>query len=313
MISPRTPQTRPYDAGVNERTAPIGIIASALSTDPRQTPRLARTLGFDGLLYDAYSSSLSLPELSQTGRREFRQVLAAENRQLIGLRADLGPKGFGPGADVDRLLSRLDKAMEAAAGLQAPLLCMDAGPLPEPPAEALPAPAVTPEMAGMIILPPPVAAPAPATAPAHLDEKLASHVDAALFELGRRADRYGVTVALRSDLASFAALDRALRAASCPWFGIELDPVAVLRDQWSLDETLSRLGGFVRHVRGRDGIAGSGQRTTPAIIGRGSTEWATLLSALDAAGYAGWITIDPLELADRSAAAAAGLAHLRSL
>jgi sugar phosphate isomerase/epimerase len=242
-------------------------------------------------------------------------VLAAENRQLIGLRADLGPKGFGPGADVDRLLSRLDKAIEAAAGLHAPLLCIDAGPLPEPPAEAKPTPQVTPGMAGLIILPPPIAAPAPprASMPTRLDETLASHVDAALYELGRRADRYGVTVALRSDLASYAALDRALRAASCPWFGIELDPVAVLRDQWSLDETLSRVGDFVRHVRGRDGIVGSGQRTTPAIIGRGSTDWAMLLAALDAAGYAGWITIDPLELPDRSAAAAAGLAQLRSL
>jgi sugar phosphate isomerase/epimerase len=302
-----------YDPVVNERNIRIGIVASALSSDPRESPRLARQLDIDGLLFDAYSTSLDLPELSQTGRREFVRVLAAENRQLVGLRADLGPKGFGPGADVDRLLSHLDKALEAAVGLQSPLVTIDVGPLPEPPADVKPAPRVTQDMAGLIIVPTAAtpAAPAPPAPPTPLDETLASHVDAALFELGRRADRYGVTVALRSDLASFAALERALRAASCPWFGIDLDPVAILRDAWTLDETLSRLGQLVRHVRARDATVGAAHRTSPAVIGRGSTDWPLLLSQLDAAGYSGWITIDPMEHPDRRAAAAAGLPHLR--
>ena len=111
-------------------------------------------------------------------------------------------------------------------------------------------------------------------------------------------------VAFRSDLASFAALERALRQADCPMFGVDLDPVAVLRDAWDADEVFSRLGGLIRHVRGRDAVRGADRRTKPAAVGAGATDWEQLLSYFDEAGYAGWITVDPLELPDRPAAAA---------
>ncbi len=296
-------------------TLKLGIAAAALSTDARQAPRLARQLGFDGLLFDAYSPSLSLPDLSQSGRREFRHVLAAESRELVGLRADVGPKGLAPGVDVDRILSLLTKAMEAAAGLQAPLLCMDLGPLPIPPAEPKPVKKVTTDMAGLILLPNMVeeARPAP-TAPVTMspaDEALAAQVDAVLLEVGARADRFGVTVALRSDLSPLAALERAMQSAACPWFGVDLDPVAILRDEWPIDESFSRLGPLIRHVRGRDATRGAGGRTSPAVIGAGSTNWDELLSNLDGSDYQGWITIDPLELPDRTGAATAAIKLLR--
>ena len=92
---------------------------------------------------------------------------------------------------------------------------------------------------------------------------------------------------------------------------IELDPVAILRDEWPVDELFSRLGPQVRHVRGRDANRGAGGRTSPAVLGAGSVQWDELLSNLDAAGYHGWITIDPMELPDRASAGAAGLKLLR--
>lgn len=301
---------------MNSQDLRIGIIAAALTTDAREAPRLARVLGFDGLLFDAYGPALSLPDLSQSGRREFRHLLAAESRQLVGLRADLGPKGLTLGVDVDRILSQLEKAMEAAAGLQAPLLCMDLGPLPTPPAEPKPVKKVTQDMAGLILLPNPIeeAPPAAPAGPATMspaDQALAAQVDAVLIELGSRADRFGVTIALRSDLSPLAALERALTRAACPWFGVDLDPVSILRDEWPVDEVFSRLGPLLRHVRGRDATKGSGGRTAPAPIGAGSTNWPDLLSNLDASGYHGWLTLDPMELPDRTAAAAAGVKRLR--
>lgn len=297
-------------------TFPFAVVASALSSDPREAPRLARPAGFAGLLFDAHSPALNVPDLTATGRREFRHVLSAQDQRLVGLRFDLGPRGLGPGADVDRAVERLDRVMEAAKGLGSPLVCVELGPLPQPPPEAKPpGPKVKPEEAGLILLPdlvaepPPVEA-APAKAP---DPSFVSQVDAALTELGRRADRYGVTVAFRAELASFAALARALDAARCPWFGVDLDPVAVLRDEWTVDEILSRLGALVRHVRGRDAVGGAGGRTRPAVVGAGGANWGELLADLDAAGYGGWVTLDPVDLTDRAAAAEAGLRHLRAV
>jgi sugar phosphate isomerase/epimerase len=135
--------------------------------------------------------------------------------------------------------------------------------------------------------------------------------DAALSELARRADRHGVTIAFRSELASFAALDRALKIAACPWFGLDLDPVAILKDDWSKDDIFSHLGQQIHHVRARDALAGPDHRTKPAVVGTGSVNWPRLLSDLDAAGYHGWITLDPVELPNRRAAATSGAAALR--
>ncbi|MGA2439334.1 MAG: TIM barrel protein, partial [Tepidisphaeraceae bacterium] len=136
-------------------------------------------------------------------------------------------------------------------------------------------------------------------------------MDSALSELARRADRHGVTIAFRSELAAFATLDRALKIAACPWFGLDLDPVAILKDDWSTDEIISHLGQQIRHVRARDAIAGPDHRTKPAVIGTGSVNWPRLLSDLEAAAYHGWITLDPVELPNRRAAATAGAAWLR--
>jgi sugar phosphate isomerase/epimerase len=114
-------------------------------------------------------------------------------------------------------------------------------------------------------------------------------------------------------LSSVASLEAALRGANCPWFGVDLDPVALLRDEWTLDETLSALGPLIRHVRARDALIGMDRRTRPAPIGAGATDWPRLLADLDSAGFHGWFTVDPTELPNRTDAASAGLAALRSI
>jgi sugar phosphate isomerase/epimerase len=295
----------------------IGIVAAALSTDPREAILRSRKMGFEGLVFDAYSPHLSLPELSQSGRREFRQVLSAQDQQLIALRADLEGKGFSPSTDIDRMLARVDRAMEAAAGMGTPLVCVDLGPLPEPARKPPSKPSVDPKQAGLIIIPTAeeiaVASRAQAKEEVPADTAFEASVDAALNELGRRADRYSAIVAFQSDLSSLAALERALRKADCPWFGVELDPVAILRDRWGTDEVFSRLGPHVRLVRARDAAVGHDRRTKPAAIDGGDVDWAQLLALLDEAGYNGWLALDPLELADRAAGAREGLAALRGV
>jgi sugar phosphate isomerase/epimerase len=292
----------------------LGIVAGALTSEPRDAPQLARQAGFAGLQFDATSAALDLISLSGSGRREFRRLLSSQDQQLVGLREDVAVRGFGPGADVDRQLSRLDRVMEAAAGLSAPLVCVDLGPLPAAPASIRPKPKISPLEAGIILLPDPSAAPAPPEpAPPPPDPGFVSQVNAAMADLGRRADRYGVVLAFRTELASFASLRQVLRDANCSWFGIDLDPLAVLRDPWDLDEVFSALGPLVRHVRGRDAVAGADRRTRPAVVGAGSVSWDSLLSNLDEAGYRGWITLDPIDLTDRTSGAVAGLKHLGAI
>lgn len=296
----------------------FSVTAAALSTDPRTAPRLAREAGFSGLVFHAFLPSLNLPELSATGRREFRQMLAAQQQQLVAVQFNLGPKGFGAGADIDQIVAKFESILETARELGAVCVCTDLGPLPPAEQQRKPKPRVTPDEAGFILLPPSMGvvegAEAPEPAPLSAkDRAFMSAVDTALAELCSRTDRYSMTLACSSSLASFASLERTLLATRCPWVGVDLDPVALLRDEQDPDEIFSNLGGLIRHVRARDATKGADRRTVPAVIGRGSTEWPQFLGLLDSAGYHGWITVDPMELQDRTGAATAGLKHLRTI
>jgi sugar phosphate isomerase/epimerase len=252
------------------------VVAAALSEDFRAAVKLARAAGFAAVQMGPRLGGLDLLTLSQSDKRELRAILRVEALEMVGLRLDLGGKGLGPGADIDAALDGIEKVLVAAAGLQCPLVCVDLGAVPT-------------------------------------ETTAAATLDAALFELGRRADRHGVVVAFRSELAAFAAIDRAMKSVACPWFGIDLDPVAMLIDEWSEDEIFSRIGGLIRHVRGRDAVAGADRRIKPAAMGTGSVDWRRLVAGLEGAGFRGWITIDPMDLSNRSAAAVAGLAQLRSV
>jgi sugar phosphate isomerase/epimerase len=292
----------------------LSVVASALSADPRRAPRLARQLGFSGVQFDVVWGTLDITSLASSGLRELRHLFASESQQVIGVRTELGARGLMPSADIDHVLSRLERILEAAAGLSAPLLCLDVGLLPEPARVVAPAAVIPPEKAGLILIPAP--APQPATAPEESsapDPAQVSLIAAALTELGTLADHFSVSVAFRSGLSSFASLEAALRSANCPWFGIDLDPAAVLQDRWELDEIFSRLGTQIRHVRARDAIRGTDHRTRPVVIGSGSIDWPAMLASLDAAGFHGWHTIDPADLTDRPAAAAEGVSYLRKI
>ena len=136
-------------------------------------------------------------------------------------------------------------------------------------------------------------------------------VGMAMEDLAHRADRHGVAIAFRSDLTGFAELEKAVKTGDCPWFLVDLDPVAMLRDALNEDEIFLRIGAKIGHVRGRDAILGSEKRTKATVIGKGSVNWRELMGRLDAAGYQGWVTVDPVELQQRQIAAIAGLAVIR--
>jgi sugar phosphate isomerase/epimerase len=299
---------------------PFAISDHALGEDLRKAPLIARRLGAAGIQFQATTPRLDFTQLSASGRRELLHVLRGQDQQLVGLRFELGKQGFGPGADVDQLLARLDKVLEAAVALGSVIVCVDLGPLPPPPRRPPPVRTITQDEAGLILLPSTlIAIPAPESTtmehvPANIDPTFVAQVDAAMAELGGIADRYSATVACASELASFAAIAEVLRKANCSWFGVDLDPSAALRDAWSIDDIFAQLGPLVRHVRGRDAIGTlENTRTQPVVIGNGQIPWPTVLHNLDDAGYHGWITIDPIGLTDRLGGAAEGIQYLKKV
>lgn len=295
----------------------ISIVSSALSPDLRESASLASRLEFDSLQVPLSSPGLALSDLSRTGQRELVKVITSANLRLSSLFTTAGRAGLMPGADIDRALDHLDKALRTAADLaslgQNLLLCVDLGPLPPAPPAAIPVRRpVDPAALGTLILPESLApAPPPPTPTVPRDEVAEAVLDGALIELGRRADRYGVPLALGSELGALASLHRAFESARCPLFLLNLDPVTVLRDEWDITHTLTAFVGRVGHVRVRDARKGAGGRTQPAALGQGDAQVLDLLNAINDSYYAGPLTVDPTELPDRANAASAGLALLR--
>jgi sugar phosphate isomerase/epimerase len=170
----------------------------------------------------------------------------------------------------------------------------------------------------MILLPDPPSqpqSPSPAPEPdpgadVRAGDVWAGDAMAALVEIGGLADRTTVSLALSASLASFDALLHALEQARCPWFGIDFDPAAIVAGGQEVGGALARAGQNLRHVRGRDAVRGEQGRSKPVVIGHGHADWSQLLTLLDEGAYGGWITIDPIELPDRRAAAVAGLKQL---
>jgi len=294
----------------------IAVVASHLDADFRQACQLARQIGCAAVQLDAASAALDVTALSGSGRREVRQILSSHALQLASLRIDLGRQGLGPGADVDAVLHQMRQVMEAASGLGTAIVCVEVGPLPPALKSSAPAPPpIPPELAGLILIPP-MAKPAPSVTnlheiPRQVDPTFTASVDGALAELGGLADRIGVTLAIRSELSDFAAIERALRTAACPWFGVDLDPVSLFSDVWTMPETLNRLAGTIRHVRVRDGLRGTQGRVKPTAIGSGDVNWRQLLALLDEARFAAPLAIDCGESPDRVSAATAAVAYLR--
>ncbi|MCC6423045.1 MAG: sugar phosphate isomerase/epimerase [Phycisphaerales bacterium] len=289
----------------------FSIVADAYSDEPGIAARAASAAGFAGILFDSAGPRLDLTTLSNTGIREFRHILSAANVKLTALRAPIDPKGFSPGSDIDRQLNRIEKTLRAAADLKAPLVCLDIGPLPPDPQPTTPRPTITPAQAGLILIPTLDAAPPlQPTPPAKIDPQFIAQVDGALAELGNRADRFGIPLAFHSERSSFASLMRALRQADCPWFGINLDPVSLLQDQWDIDQVFSAAGPQILHLRARDALRGDQNRIQPTPIGAGDVDWPHLMANLRQTGTQIPITLDPISLPNRPAAAIAGRAFL---
>lgn len=289
----------------------ISVRAASLGDDLRDVLPLAQRMGFGGVQLEAVSSTLDCLCLSSSGQREVRHLLSQFDQRLVGLRTQL-PMGLM--GDLDKILWHLTRCVQAAVDLKAQMLCVDVGPVPPVPPSGAPRPSVSAKQAGLILLPGDMDFPMPAEPPAN-PEELAQWpaVEQALGEIGELADRYSLHLAMSSELSTLASLHRAVSGASCPWLGIDLDPVAILRDRWDLAKVISEAGSLLLHIRGRDALKGSGGRTQPTAIGRGTTDWEQLLAMLGEGAFRGWISVDTLDLADRVAQTRRAEAYLRTI
>ncbi|HQY87584.1 MAG TPA: TIM barrel protein [Tepidisphaeraceae bacterium] len=288
----------------------LSILSNALGSDLRGIALSARKLGAAGVTLQL-SAHPQLRDLSDTGRRDVARLFTQEALAIVGGSIELKPSGFGPKADVEQEIDRIDRAMQMVRQLSASLLLVDIGPLPPAPDEEVSKPAINSGMLGKLILPDPPKQKPPMKV--ERDEAFETSLEVALREVGTRADRAGCMIAWRSSLGSFSSLARAIRQVDCPWFGVDLDPVAIVADGRDIDAIVSAVGSMIHHVRARDAVRGAGGRVEPVELGSGHVDWQHLIANLKSSDFRGWISIDPSGLANLSAASAAAFEKMRML
>jgi sugar phosphate isomerase/epimerase len=255
----------------------IGIHLECLGLPLRQALSQAQRLGVGGVQVDA-QGDLAPNALTQTGRREFRNLLRAHNLELTALGCSLR-RGLDSAEDQQPRLEHVRKVMALSFDLGPRVVVVQAGAVPD-----------------------------------DLDSPRGRLLKEALDDLGPYGDRTGVRLALETGLESGAALAAFLKRFDAGSLGANLDPANLLLHGFDPYEAVRDLGALIVHSHAHDARRASASRTAQEVpVGHGDIDWLRYLEALEEVEYRGWLTVEREQGDNRLADVAASVAFLRRL
>jgi sugar phosphate isomerase/epimerase len=233
----------------------ISITLETLGLPLRTAVGVAVKAGCEGLVFDA-TGTLSPAQLSDTGRREIRQLVSSHRLQLVALRCPLR-RGLDELDSLDARLERLKQALMLANDLGPRLVLIGIGPIPE-----------------------------------KEDDPVRQRMKSALGDLVRYADQIGSRIALDAGFEPPQVLLGLLRSFDTGSLGVSVDPAVFLMEKLPPEGTLRALAGSVWHSYARDAVQRRLDRSGREVpLGQGDIDWLSWLASLEEIGYAGWLTI----------------------
>lgn len=254
--------------------SPIGL---RLNSDPdrsiKDAIREAARLGARAVVLDA-AGDLAPDRLSETGRRDLSHTLRSCDIGLIALNLPTR-RPFDSLDELDVRLARVDRAFALAYELGARIVLIRAGQTPPQ------------------------------------DEKPRHEAFVhSLTELGRRAERRGVRLAIETVGGSVNLLGEILTSIDSPGLAASVDPASLLRSGQDPAAAVVALGPHVAHAYAADASGGPGpvvahprsQRDSAGVL-----DWEGYLGSLEEIDYRGYLTIWP----DSSRDLASGFAAIK--
>ena len=222
--------------------------------------RASATAGARGVVVDA-TGDLSPDRLSDTGRRELRQVLRSVEQSLIALNLPTR-RPFDSLEQLEGRLDRADRAFAMAYDLGTRLVLARVGGLP-------------PEA----------------------DEARRLAFTTAIVELGRRADHRGVRFAIETGSEPGGVLGPFLESLDLPTLAVSIDPSSLLSQGIDPVAATRELGALVVHAYANDASRSSRSVafSNPRGMGfpPGALDWEEYLGALEEINYRGYLTVWP--------------------
>jgi len=251
----------------------LGVMAEPLGVPFRAAAAAAAKLGVHGLQVEAVGELLP-DKLGDTARREIRTVLKGYSLELAAVGVPLR-RGLDAAEDQQARIEYVAKAMRLAA---------DLGPRN-------------------------VVVPCPAL-PAEPKSARADSLRDALATLAAQGDKLGVRVCLEAGIDPADKLAEYLGTFDTGVLSVAFDPANFLANRHDPLASYTELAGRVAHVHARDVRAGAGgAKEVP--VGAGDVDWLSLVAALEAGGYAGYLVVDRETGDDRPKDVAAGVTFLR--
>jgi sugar phosphate isomerase/epimerase len=255
----------------------LGVRLESLNLPLRRALSEAGKLGVAGVQVDA-AGDLAPEQLSQTGRREFRNLLRAHNLELTALGCPLR-RGLDTTENQQPRLEHVQQVMS---------LSFDLGPR------------VTIVQAGRV--------------PRDKDDPRGPVLTESLTVLSRHGDRTGATLALETGLESGTELRAYLDQFDTGSLAVNFDPANLLLNGHDIYESLRALQGKIAHTHAKDARRSGTSHTAQEVpLGHGDIDWMQYLGVLEEVEYFGWLTIERDSGEDRLTDIANGVAFLRRL
>jgi sugar phosphate isomerase/epimerase len=255
----------------------IGIRLESLGLPLRRALAEASRLGVPGVQIDAVGE-LAPNSLSQTGRREFRNLLRGYSLELTALGCPLR-RGLDAAEDQEPRLDHVRKVMSLAYDLGPRVAIVEAGQVP-------------------------------AESDAVRDRILRD----SLSNLGAHGDRVGALLTLETGLEAGSVLAAYLRSFDSGSLRANLDPANLLLHGFDPLGAARDLAGLVAHVHARDCRRASTSRAAQEVpLGHGDIDWLAFMEALEEIEYRGWVVVERQSGDNRLADVERGVAFLRQM
>ena len=231
------------------------IHLESLNLPLKKAIHVAADLGADAVEINA-RTQLRPAELSRTGVRHFRKMLADLNLQVSAIHFPTR-RGYDIEDDLDRRIDATKAAMGMAFDLGCNVVCNHIGRIPEDPQSAA-----------------------------------WRTMTQALMDLGNHSHKSGAWLAAKTGSEDGQKLNEFLDVLPVGAVGVDFDPGSLVINGFSASDSITALAARVLNFRARDAVHDLGAgRGLEVQLGRGAIDLAFLLSALEEKSYHGYLTI----------------------
>jgi sugar phosphate isomerase/epimerase len=253
----------------------IGIVAEATGLPLRQAVTQAARMAAEGVQVDAVGD-LAPDALTETGRREFRNLLRSFNQQLAALNVPLR-HGLDAAENLQPRLDHVRKVMQLAFDLGCRRVVVPCPKVPGDPA--------TPR---------------------------ATTLREVLTTLGAHGDRIGTVLALEIGFDPAEKVKEYLATFDTGSLKVTYDPANMLVHGHDPVASLAPLKELLAHVHARDARSASLSRGMQEVpVGAGDVDWMAFTATLQVLDFDGFLTVDREQGENKLADVANGVKFLR--